>query len=121
SPTRRSRIFHRVFRARPHHGGWRVPGRRGVVAYGWNAASVPSADRHLGDGRLWQDLLFLHVGTHLHRRRRRVSPARRLAAAGHGVHAVSSDWYLRGGLPHHGRCTRRRWLPGEFRGRALYG
>ena len=72
SPAGRSRIFHRVFRARPHHGGWRVPRRHRVVAYGWNAASVPRADRHPGDGRLRQDLLFLHVGAHLHRRRRRV-------------------------------------------------
>src|SRR5713101_4568637 len=121
SPAGRCRVFHRVFCARPHHGGGRVPRRRGVVAVGWNAASLPRSDRYPGDGRLRQNLLFLHVCAHLHRRRRRFGPARRPTVARHGVHAVSSDRHLWGGLPHHGRCARRRRLPGQFRRRTLYG
>src|ERR1700733_5139095 len=35
--------------------------------------------------------------------------------ARHGVRAVSSDRYLWGGLPHHGRCAWRGRLSGEFR------
>ena len=114
SPAGRSRIFYRVFRARSRHGGRRVPRRYRVVTDGWNAASFPRTDRHPGDGRLRQDLLFLHVCAYLHRRRRRFSPARRPTVARHGVHAVSSDRHLWGGLPHHGRCARRRRLPGRI-------
>ena len=69
----------------------------------------------LATGRLREDLLFLHVCAYLHRRRRRFGPALRPTIARHGVHAVSSDWHLWGGLPHHGGCAWRRRLSGEFR------
>jgi hypothetical protein len=56
------------------------------------------ADSHLGDRRLRQNLFFLHVCSHLYRRRWRHGSARRLTASGHGIHAVLPDRYLRRGL-----------------------
>ena len=73
------------------------------------------------DRRLRPRLRFLHLGAHLHRRRRRHGAARRPAAAGHGIHPVPPDRHLRLGLPRHRRRARRRRLSRQFRGRALHG
>ena len=44
-----------------------------------------------------------------------------IAAAGHGVHTVSSDGDLWRGLPDHGRRARRGRNPAQLQGRALHG
>ena len=67
SPAGRSRVFHRVFRARSRHGGWRVPRRYRVVTDGWNAASIPRTDRVIlatgGYGRIYFSCTSAHTCT----------------------------------------------------------
>ena len=66
---------------------------RGVVALDMadgHAAPLPRAHRDPRDRRLRPRVFLLHLGAHLHRRRRRHGAARRPAAAGHGVRAVPS-------------------------------
>ena len=71
---------------------------RGVVALDLadgHAASLPRTDHHPRHRRLWARVFLLHRGSHLHRRWRRHGAAGGLAAAGHGVRAISSDRHLR--------------------------
>ncbi len=75
----------------------------------------------LATGGYGRAYFFLHLGAHLHRRRRRHGAARRPAAAGHGVRPVPPDRHLRLGLPHHRGRARRRRLSHQLRGRALHG
>ena len=114
-------VLRRVFRARPHHGRRRLPGRHGTVARGRQPASLPGPQDDSGDRRLRAGLLHVHLGPHLHRRRQRHGAARRAAAAGHGVRAIPPDRHLRRRRPHHGRIARRRRLPHQFGGRAVHG
>ena len=114
-------VLHRVLRDRPDHGERRVP-RRGRARPGRRqAAPLPRADDHPRHRRLRPRLFLLHLGAHLHRRRRRHGAARRPAAAGHGVRAVPSDRHLRRRLPDHRRRARRGRLPDQLQGRALHG
>ena len=97
---------------------------RGVVAHRHgrrHAASVPRASDDPRDRRLRPRVLLLHLGAHLHRRRRRHGAARGPAAAGHGVRAVPSDRHLRRRLPDHRRRARRGRHPAQLQRRALHG
>ena len=85
------------------------------------AASLPRAHRDPRHRRLRPRVFLLHLGAHLHGRRRRHGAARRAADAGHGVRAVPSHRHLRLGLPDHRRLARRGRLPHQFRRRALHG
>ena len=82
----------------------------------------------VGHGWLRSCVLLMHISTHMHGRRQCYGVACRSAVAsewttrwwwccwcvacvcvcvGHGVCSISSDWYLRRGLSHHWRRTRR--------------
>ena len=90
------RILHRVLRHRPDHGrSGRLPRRDRAEARRRHAASFPRPDHDPGDRRLWPRLCLLHLGAHLHRRRRRHGAARRPAAAGHGIRSIPPDRHLR--------------------------
>ena len=99
----RGAVLRRVLRHRPDHGGRRLPRRRRARHGRRHAAPLPRAHDDPGDRRLRPRVLLVHVGAHLHRRRRRHGAARRPAAAGHGVRAVPSDRHLRRRLPDHRR------------------
>ena len=74
-----------------------------------HAAPVPRPGDDSRDRRIRPDLFHLHLCAHLHRRWRRHGIARRAAAAGHGIRAVSPDRHLRRRLPdHRGRARRGR-------------
>ena len=77
--------------------------------------------RDPGHRRLWPGLFLLHLRPHLHRRWRRHGPARRPAAAGHGVRPVPPHRHLRRRLPDHRGRARRGRLSDQFRGRAVHG
>ena len=96
-------LLHRILRPRPDHGRRRVPRRRGTRHVDGPVASFPRAHRDPCHGRLRPRVLLVHLGAHLHGRRRRHGAARRPAAAGHGVRAVPSHRHLRCGLPDHRR------------------
>ena len=104
----RGEFLHRVLRARPHYGKWRMPRRDRARHVRRHTASLPRASGDSGDRRLWPRVVFMHLGAHLHGRWRRHGAARRLAAAGHGVRAVSSHRHLWRRLPHHGRVPAAR-------------
>ena len=115
------RILRRVFRHRPDHGGRPLPRRDRAQPRRRLDPSLPRPDDDHRDRRLRPAVLFLHRRPHPDRRRQRHGAARRPAAAGHGVRAVSSDRHLRRRLPDHRGRARRRRLSGQFRGRALHG
>src|SRR6201988_276219 len=73
-----------------------------------HAAFFPRAWRRARDRRLRPGVFLLHLGAHLHRRRRRHGAARRPAAAGHGIRAIPSDRHLRLRGPRHPRRPPRR-------------
>ena len=99
------RVLHRVFRHRPDHGRGRPLPRRGRdLPRRRLDPPLPRPHDHHGDRRLWAQLLLLHLGPYLHRRRQRHGAARGPAARGHGVRPVPSDRHLRGRLPDHRRA-----------------
>ncbi len=115
-------ILYRVLRHRPDHGRpGHLPRRDRAEARRRHAASLPRANHHSRDRRLWAHLSFLHRRPHPNRRRQRDGAARRPAAAGHGVRAIPPDRHLRRRLSRHRRRARRRRLSRQFRGRALHG
>ncbi len=65
------RVLHRVFRHRPDHHRRRLHRRRGLEARRRHDPCLQRQDGGAGDRRLWAGLLLLHLGPHLHRRRRR--------------------------------------------------
>ncbi len=77
---------------------------RGVLAWNLDDGSLHrfyGQQTVLAHRRLWPRLFLCHFGPYLHRRRRWDGGARRCAAAGYGVRAISSDGRLRLRLPHH--------------------
>src|ERR1700740_1787362 len=78
-----------------------MPWGRSMVSDGRLAAPISCPNGHSGHRRLWPDLLLLHVCAHLYWGRRRNGPSRWPAAAGHGIHAISSYRHLRSRLPDH--------------------
>ena len=104
------RVFHRIFRDRPHPGRRGRGARRRLPQAGRrNDPPVPRSDDGAGHRRLWPRLFLSHFGSYLHRRRQCDGAARRPAAARYGVRPVPSDRHLWRGLPHHrGRAGRRR-------------
>ncbi len=84
-------ILHRVFRHRPDHGRRRGARRRGAQSRRRHAPPLPRAQDDHRHRRLWPRLSHLHRRAHTNRRRQRHGAARRPAAAGHGVRAVSPD------------------------------
>ena len=115
-------ILYRVLRHRPDHGRpGHLPRRDRAEARRRHAASLPRANHHSRDRRLWAHLSFLHRRPHPNRRRQRDGAARRPAAAGHGIRAVPPDRHLRRRLSRHRRRARRGRLSRQFGGRALHG
>ncbi len=117
----RDRVLRRVFRHRPHHGGWRVPRRRRALPRGRHAASLPRPQDDHRHRRLRPRLPDLHRRAHADRRRRRHGAPRRPAAPGHGVRAVPPDRRLWRRRAHHRGRARRGRLPHQLRRRALHG
>ncbi len=58
SLTLRCRLLHRIFRARPHHGRWRLPGRDRALHGRRLDPPFPRPCRGAGDGRLWPRLFL---------------------------------------------------------------
>ena len=97
---------------------------RGVIALDMSDGTLHRFRAHHGDRghrRLRPRVVFLHLGAHLHRRRRRHGAARGLAAAGHGIRAVPPHRHLRRRLSDHRGLARRGRISDQFRGRALHG
>ena len=116
------RIFCRIFRARPHHGRGRpLPRRRRAQSRRRLDPSLCRADDRAGDRRLWPRLRLLHRRAYPNRRRQCHGAARRAAAGGHGIRAVSSDRRLRRRRAYHRGRARRRRLSGQRAGRAVHG
>ena len=98
-----------------------MPRRHRTMPRRWHDPPVPRAIGRAGDWRIRPLLLHRDVGPHLYGRWRRHGAARRSAASGYGVRAISPDRHLRRGRSHHGRRAGRRWLPHQLRRRAVHG
>ena len=86
------RVLHRIFRHRPDHGRGRPLPRRGrALSRRRHHPPLPRQHDDPRHRRLRAGLFLLHLGAYLHRRRQCHGAARRAAAAGHGVRAVSPD------------------------------
>ncbi len=117
----RGGVLRRILRHRSDH-GWRGMPRRGrAEPRRRHVASFPRPQGDPGNGWLRPHLFLVHLGAHLHRRRRRDGVARGPAAAGHGVRAIPSHRHLRRGLPDHRGGARGGRLPHQCQGRALHG
>ena len=102
-------ILHRVLCARPDHGRPGPLPRRGLPeARRRHDPPLPCQPDDPRDRRLWTRVFLRHLRAHLHRRRQRHGAARRIAAAGHGIRAVSPHRHLRRRLPDHRGGARRR-------------
>ena len=120
-PQARRRLLHRIFRARPDHGGWRVPRPRRFVPRRRIDPPLPRAGRGARHRRLRALLFHRDQRPHLHRRRQCHGAPRRPAAAGHGIRPVPPDRHLRRRrADHRGRAGRGR-LSHQCRRRALHG
>ena len=113
-PEVRRRLLHRIFRARPDHGGRRVPRRRRAVPRRRLDPPLPRAGGGARDRRLRPRLFLRDLGAHLHRRRQCDGASRRPAAAGHGVRPVPPDRHLRRRRADHRRRARRGRLPHQL-------
>ena len=113
-PEVRRRLLHRIFRARPDHGGRRVPRRRRAVPRRRVDPPLPRPGGGARDRRLRPRLFLRDLGPHLHRRRQCDGAARRPAAAGHGVRPVPPDRHLRRRRADHRRRARRGRLSDQL-------